>query len=52
MTKKNGGAFAPPSSHPQISLLNRDDTLHVQREVRNTMIWILAGLDVAERDRD
>jgi hypothetical protein len=34
------------------SLLNRDDTLHVQRQVRNAVKWVLAGFDLAERDRD
>ena len=52
MTKKDGGAFTPPSRHAQISLLNRDDTLHVQRQVRNTVKRVLTGLDIAERDRD
>src|ERR671928_1895973 len=50
-TKKRRSFTAPPFPWFE-QLLNRDDALHVEREVRHTMIGILAWLDVAERDGD
>src|SRR5450759_5896894 len=50
MTKKRR-SVRPAAFVIQI-LLNRDDALHVQSKVWNAMIRVLAGFDVAERDRD
>jgi hypothetical protein len=46
---KNGESSRPRRlSLLRAGLLNRDDALHVECEVRNTVIWILARLDIGE----
>jgi hypothetical protein len=49
---KAAGAFAPAALPSQFRLLNGNDTLHVEREVRRAVVRVRAGLDVAERNRD
>jgi len=49
---KAAGAFAPAALPSQFRLLNGNNTLHVEREVRRAVIRVRAGLDVAERNRD
>ncbi len=51
MTKRRGKQPRRSFFHT-ISLLNRNDALHVQSKVRNAVIRVLAGLDLGERNRD
>ncbi len=48
MSKKRRELSPPPFLLLRVRLLNRDDALHVEREVRNTVKRILARLDVGE----
>lgn len=48
MSKKRRELSPPPFPPLQVRLLNRDDALHVECEVRNTVKRILARLDVGE----
>jgi hypothetical protein len=49
---KNRRELSPPPVFALEKLLNRDYTLHAEREVRSAVIGILAGLDVPERNRN
>jgi hypothetical protein len=48
MSKKRRELSPPPFSLHRVRLLNRDDALHVEREVWNAMERVLARLDVGE----
>jgi hypothetical protein len=48
---KTAGARAP-AVRPSHQLLNCDYALHAKREVRHTVVRILSGLDIGERNRD
>jgi hypothetical protein len=51
--KKTGASYDAPAFIFSMSLLlNRDLALHAEGLVRSAMIWVLAGLDVRERNRD
>src|SRR5204863_3616658 len=52
MRNKNGGSFRTRRYVAINLLLNRDDALHVQREMRNTVERILTRLDLGKRDRN
>jgi hypothetical protein len=46
--KKRRELSPPPFSMLRVRLLNRDDALHVEREVWNAVVWVLSRLDVGE----
>ena len=48
MRNKNGGSFRTRRYVAVNLLLNRDDALHVQREMRNTVERILTRLDLGK----